>query len=127
MVGLAKLIQFHLEKDKSFLLSPVFLQLRVKNKEAAHYLLVQYNLRLLAKVAWQYRGRGMDIDDLIVEGTHGLTRAIEGFDPSKGNRFSTYAYNWIRQSIGRSISEHSRVVRLPAHVFEVTPLTSPKS
>ena len=103
------------------LLSPLMLslQLRLDNKDAAHQLLVQYNLRLLAKIARKYRGRGMDIEDLIVEGARGLARAIEGYDPTKGNRFSTYAYNWISQSVGRCISEESRVVRLPMHVLEV--------
>ncbi len=62
----------------------------------------------------------MDSSDLIIDGAAGLERAVELYDPSKGLRFSTYAYNWIRQAMGTSVIENSRVIRLPSHVMEVS-------
>ena len=93
--------------------------MRLANRFQATQLLIQYNMRLLANVARRYEGRGIELEDLIVEGTQGLERAIVRFDPSKGYKFSTYAYMWIRQSISRCISENARIVRLPSHVYEV--------
>ena len=98
----------------------VYLQMQIANKEVAHRILVHYNLRLIAAIALRYGGQGIDVEDLIAEGTKGLIRAIDGFDPTKGNRFSTYGYLWIRQSIKRFIGNHSRLVRLPMHVLEVS-------
>lgn len=95
------------------------LQLRSRNAKHAHNLFMQCNVRLVTTVARKFEGRGVEMEDMMMEGTVGLGRAIELYDPAKGFRFSTYAYQWIRQAVGKSITEHGRIVRLPSHVFEV--------
>lgn len=81
--------------------------------------LVQANLRLVLSIAKRYRGRGMSFEDLIQEGNLGLLTAVGRFDHTKGNRFSTYATHWVRQSILRAIYVKTRTIRLPVHFVEL--------
>ena len=89
-----------------------------RDGDAAYQQFVCANLRLVVSIAKRYAGRGLPIMDVIQEGNLGLVRAVEKFDYAIGNKFSTYATWWIRQSILRGIADSSRIIRIPVHTVE---------
>jgi RNA polymerase primary sigma factor len=86
---------------------------------AARDRMVRANLRLVVNIARGYAGKGLGLQDLIEEGNLGLLRAVEGFDPAMGTRFSTYASYWIKQSIKRALINGGKTIRIPAYMVEL--------
>lgn len=79
--------------------------------------LIRSNLRLVVSIARKYTGKGLAVEDLVAEGNMGLLRAVEGFEPTAGTRFATYATYWIRQSIRRALSRDANTLRLPSYMW----------
>lgn len=97
---------------------PAFQKKPVRIGQGSKQRMIQANLRLVVSVAKKYQGKGLELLNLVQEGSLGLECAAEKFDPTRGYKFSTYAFWWIRQSMTRAIACHSRTIRLPIRLSE---------
>lgn len=92
-------------------------RIRRGDQEARAHM-IRANLRLVVKIARDYSGYGVPLNDLISEGNLGLMHAVDRFDPEKGGKFSTYGAWWIKQSVKRALANQSKTIRLPIHMVD---------